>query len=158
MRLFQQGAGNHKAYPPANGIAFQGDNRPVMAHDEAYECVKTPFRSQIVNKIEYMAAVERLRILSRAPLGTPNTAGLQKTCRYNSRLRGAPRVGKDHLLGIAVLETPLSQELSDSRSKADAHNADTINSFPWSNPDDRERGAQCRNRPRYRSAGQGIPG
>jgi len=49
-----------------------------MGHDEAQKCIKTPFRPQICNKAEYLAALEQLKILSRAPLGTPNTAGVQK--------------------------------------------------------------------------------
>ena len=49
-----------------------------MDHEEAQECIKTPFRPRICNKAEYLAALEQLRILSRAPLGMPNTAGVQK--------------------------------------------------------------------------------
>ena len=50
----------------------------MMTHDEAQKCIKTPFTPRIGNMEEYNAAIERLEILSKEPLGTSRTQGVQK--------------------------------------------------------------------------------
>jgi hypothetical protein len=57
---------------------FGGDQRSMMAHEEAQECIKSPFTPRIGNREEYDAAIKRLEILSKEPLGTSRTQGVQK--------------------------------------------------------------------------------
>lgn len=48
-----------------------------MGHDTAQDCIEAPFGPRVGTKEEYDRAIERLKILSKAPLGTADTAGVQ---------------------------------------------------------------------------------